>query len=538
MNESAGHRAKSAGSGPSSGSYGDSALDVAIVGAGVAGTFTAWRLKVDRPELSVALFEASPRLGGRLYSQHLPDARGVPIEHGGMRFSRQHRLLAALVEHLGLPTRPFVSVLEGRNPLYLRGVRTSLQGLAHGETVPYALPPELTNQDPAGIIPFGVATFLSSQGLPLTSRVGLLEQLARADYSGRAFADLSFLDFLRQVCTPEMLAYYNDVHGYWVDTHNDVSAAELMKGFLPFISDAETLTLSEGMDSLPRTLGARAADRGCPLHLGCALESIRLEHDREGCPWFEIGMGSSAGRRRHRARALVLALPPNRLRVIDGLLELAPSLAPLLNRVVEIAAIKTHFVYAEPWWRQLGIVAGEGRTDLPLRQCLYMGSADAGQPADGPGWAVLLASYTDSQATEFWRRQQAKGESFDRRRGHPEDRSLGCSAPHFDHLSAMLAELHGRELPDPVWASSCDWNCQPSGVATHAWRSGSDSAELAPRIRQPLPGLPLYITGEAFSQEQGWVNGALRSAEALLRSAFQLPSPPWCPADAPLDPLP
>ena len=43
-------------------------LDVAIVGAGAAGTYLADRLAGARPEWAVTLFERSSRIGGRLRS--------------------------------------------------------------------------------------------------------------------------------------------------------------------------------------------------------------------------------------------------------------------------------------------------------------------------------------------------------------------------------------------------------------------------------------------------------------------------------------
>lgn len=48
-------------------------VDVAVIGGGVAGTYCAWRLATSGPAApSVALFEASERIGGRLWSQAVP----------------------------------------------------------------------------------------------------------------------------------------------------------------------------------------------------------------------------------------------------------------------------------------------------------------------------------------------------------------------------------------------------------------------------------------------------------------------------------
>jgi protoporphyrinogen oxidase len=62
----------------------DGELDVAIVGAGAAGTYLAYRLIQARPDSRIAIFERSSRIGGRLWSVRV-DGLPAPIELGGMR---------------------------------------------------------------------------------------------------------------------------------------------------------------------------------------------------------------------------------------------------------------------------------------------------------------------------------------------------------------------------------------------------------------------------------------------------------------------
>ena len=48
-------------------------LDVAVVGGGVSGAYSAWRLQEAQGAKSkIALFEYSDRIGGRLYSITIP----------------------------------------------------------------------------------------------------------------------------------------------------------------------------------------------------------------------------------------------------------------------------------------------------------------------------------------------------------------------------------------------------------------------------------------------------------------------------------
>ena len=57
----------------------DNILDYAIIGGGITGLYSGWRLLTSNDDnLSVAVFEASNRLGGRLLSVVPPNVPGAP----------------------------------------------------------------------------------------------------------------------------------------------------------------------------------------------------------------------------------------------------------------------------------------------------------------------------------------------------------------------------------------------------------------------------------------------------------------------------
>src|SRR5262245_49630076 len=89
------------------GASNDEVLDVAVVGGGIAGLYSAWRLRsewtgADGPRPDVTLFEGGRRIGGRLLSLTPPGIPGTRVELGGMRFASIHKRLASLVDHFGL----------------------------------------------------------------------------------------------------------------------------------------------------------------------------------------------------------------------------------------------------------------------------------------------------------------------------------------------------------------------------------------------------------------------------------------------------
>ncbi|KAK6026927.1 Cys/Met metabolism PLP-dependent enzyme [Ostertagia ostertagi] len=96
-------------------------LDVAVIGGGCSGAYSAWRLQqAYGKEQSIALFEYSDRIGGRLYTVTMPGLPNVKAEVGGMRYiPTEHKLVADLITHLGLETKDFPMGAPEPRPTWL-----------------------------------------------------------------------------------------------------------------------------------------------------------------------------------------------------------------------------------------------------------------------------------------------------------------------------------------------------------------------------------------------------------------------------------
>ena len=80
-----------------------------------------------------------------------------------------------------------------------------------------------------------------------------------------------------------------------------------------------------------------------------------------------------------------------------------------------------------------------------------------------------------------------------------------------------------------------DWSREPFGAASHVWNPGVASREVRDRLAAfPLEGATnvenVHICGEAYSDYQGFIEGALRSTEEALRRSnlgIGLATPRW-----------
>jgi monoamine oxidase len=75
-------------------------VDVCVVGAGYAGLTAALRLQQNGR--SVAVLEARPRVGGRVWTQSLSD--GSPVDRGGAWLGPTHDAIFALAGEFGVST--------------------------------------------------------------------------------------------------------------------------------------------------------------------------------------------------------------------------------------------------------------------------------------------------------------------------------------------------------------------------------------------------------------------------------------------------
>ena len=98
-------------------------------------------------------------------------------------------------------------------------------------------------------------------------------------------------------------------------------------------------------------------------------------------------------------------------------------------------------------------------------------------------------------------------------------------------IQRQLSSMHNIAVPAPAAAIYHNWVEDPIGAGWYFWNPHVRSWEVAPRIRQPVPGYNVYTCGSCYSENKGWVDGALNTAEMLLESKFGLPRPAWVSAD-------
>ena len=522
-------------------------LDVAIVGGGVSGVYTAYRLLssdlTGTPELAdlaknhggtlrVRVYESSAEIGGRLLSATPPDMPNVTVELGGMRYMSTHTYVKALVENkLHLRTRPF-PVDEPENLMYLRGQRFREQeiqacGTTGGPTLPYGLTWGEQQCDPRSLL--GNALDALIPGLTSMDSATMWKTLKTFKVDGKHIYDYGLWNLVAKTLSYEAYTLARNVGGYDCLTMN-YNAVDTSVASFEFVPGTTFSAFVDGYQEVPLQLQKMAEAKGAEVCTNMRLRSVTTD-DGPG-----VTLTFADGSRVH-AHKVILAMPRRSLELLEQVGPLFDSnnsaVRTLVKSVDGISLFKLFLCYPFPWWEAAGVTQGRSLTDLPIRQCYYWGvdgEQTGGNPANTN--AVALASYDDALNTEFWAgyRNREKHVLFPNQGDSPGMRweEHKASKGMVDEAHRQLMELHGLKwAPPPYAAAFRDWSDDPFGGGVHLWKIHEKSWEVIPKMLQPEPSVPVYVCGEAYSRHQTWVEGALETAEMVLQKKFGLAPPNW-----------
>lgn len=506
---------------------------IAIVGGGVAGSYCAYRLSHASPARSVQLFEASDRIGGRLWSVALDGVAGSPAEIGGMFFGDMQRNVFGLIDQeLKLPYAP---VTWTRRHQYLRGKYLTDDSYSDGAAVPFNLPPREAGKGPVELLLYAIDAIVPNfmdlwpmdRSRPDQTPRATIARLRGIVYDGRNLWDWGFWNLLSAVVSNEgynlLLATLGSSSVF-----RNANAYDAIWTFM-HESSQDFYKITAGYQTLPETLVNRAGPT-CNVHMEHRLFRVERRKNK-----FLLHFETDNGVSTVKADQLILAMPRRSIELIDIDETILDSdvRRNMREAVIPVPACKLFLTFDGPWWDASAIgptlldakEVAAAYTDLPMRQCYYFGAPGPSEPA------LLMATYADDVATSFWAGLRHPTYCQLRSPPTPSRRGLCTSIAMEDAAQRQLSAMHHDcTVPEPSDGLFFDWSDDPYGGAWHAWAPYVKSWEVIAQVRQPNPELDFYVGGEAFAQLQGWVEGALNNAEMVLQR-LGLDRPHWISAD-------
>ena len=508
-------------------------VDVAIIGGGVAGCYSAYRLARSGSFTDVQLFEMSDRIGGRLWS--VPFDAGEPAELGGMFFcDGQKNVLGLVDKELALPKEP-VSFQRGHQ--YLRSKLLLDSTYADfPDSIPYFLDPAEKGLNPQKLLAYTLRKIVPEISTLWPTKKNrtpheTMSYLREFRLKGRPLHDWGFWNLIADVLSNEAYDLLISTLGT-ASTFRNSNASDSIWNILAETSNDNWYRLADGYQELPLTLAKRCAGK-VEFH-----KSHRLVHIKQAGDAMALDFEKAGGEKLSlEARNVILALPRRALQLIryDDALFADTSFYEDLEAVVPIEACKLLLKFPVAWWMstELGTnspdpaVIGAGFTDLPMRQCYYYPKPKNTEAS------LLMATYADDVAASYWSGLVSPKYELHSRSWRVNDEDELCASKAM--VEAALAQLRLMHktvtIPDPIGALFFDWLKDPYGAAWHSWAPYCKSWEVIPRIRKPNSKASIFVCGEAIAQLQGWTEGAINSAEQLLEQYFDLGRPAWVPSD-------
>ncbi|MGQ0670245.1 MAG: flavin monoamine oxidase family protein [Actinomycetota bacterium] len=435
-------------------------VDVAVVGAGLAGLTAAHRLAT--AGASVLVLEARERVGGRTLNE--PTGDGTVVELGGRMVGATQDRIYALAAELGIETFP--SHFEGATIALIGGKRYRYGG-------------EFPRMNPLALADL-------AQTMVRLDRLAARVPVERPWEAPRAkeLDGQTLETWLRRTARTErartvLRFYFHAILG--AETPN----VSLLHALF-YVHSATNLQVLSGVgvgsaqqDRIAG--GSQALSLALAERLGGALElrapvrrvaqsdaSVRVETDR---------LAASA-------RRVVIAVPPTLAARITYDPPLPAERDQLLQRLPQATITAVSAVYEEPFWRREGLSGLAWSPDCPLW------IIDSSPPGGAPG---MLAGFIEGDQA----------------------RSLGREEPEARRKVVLdcLTEYLGPQAGFPTAYYELDWTAEP-------WTRGGQCAlfppgawtQFGPVLREPV-GRIHWAGTETSSVWNGYMDGAVRSGE-------------------------
>jgi hypothetical protein len=382
--------------------------------------------------------------------------------------------------------------------------------------------------------------------------------------TGSLVRDIGYWNLLYDQLGDEGYDYVADGNGYSSNVIN-WSSVDAFQNNNDVGSTTDYMRLAGGYSTLFETLAERITQMakrypGSGIGYGQQLLSLSEPGGSEKtlCNFLNHASGDIYA---VEADQLFLAMPRRALELVaarcePGYMLNDPRVKYALESSIDQPAVKAVLVFGEAWWTSADCryqprlewptpgpqppdaqkVGGPTVTDLPLRMIDYFANNVPGGPGPEGGPYVLLASYDDMSYASFWRELETIGDyqappsTIDQPLTGPT--RLPVDSAFAGILLKQLADVHGIDvdkIPAPLGVFFQDWGQDPFGGGYHGWSSHYDICETMDRVRAPHqkiiedPHRRTYVIGSCYSFDQGWVEGALSTAESVLQEFVGLP---------------
>ena len=437
--------------------------DFVILGGGISGLYTCYRLLQKNPNYKIALFEKNNYWGGRIKTLYKTiNHVDYQMEEGAGRFNDHHKILKALIVELGLE----------KDMIQIGG--------------------EATFHDTNHVFP---SSFDHQNSFTYIDKV--ISKACHEDIS--YLQQYTFVDYAKKILSKEEINFMLQASGYATDLLllNAFDACVMFQYHNR--EDMNYFILKHGLSSLIQKLVEKIKKLGGKKHTHLFLDSMIHEFYFDSYnKLFFIQQNSNKDDKSNgniinnvsviQSKQLICALPKKNLLSFSYF----QKYKYLLNSVHSTSLCRIYAIYKEPWFKKISKII----TNNPLRYVIPINKENG----------LIMISYTNGKEINYWKHMIQNNQLKDKKNNeNKKNKQLKVS------LHKNINQVFQINTKDPIFIKNCYWD-----IGVHLWKSRRNSLELSKKIVQLDQSIPLFIVGESYSISQGWIEGALETSHLCL----------------------
>ena len=458
--------------------------DVVIVGGGIAGLYSAYRLLQKNPNTKLLLIEKQSDLGGRIFTYH---DKTMTVEAGAGRFAKTHTYLWELLRELDLETKAvpisggFSYIPTGNNGRVENGpekeiaeivtaskreTRAYLQSVLFFDYAKRILGAKRANHIVHSFGYYSELVVMNAHDAIVLMQTlendtfyslsgGLSQIIERLEKRIRSYSHVRILvgTKVEQLLLPTK------------HTQNSVRSRDRVQG--------SKKTISTNATKKHRNGGGVRNTRKTSSRFVRHETAVRNEYQ------LVLGDGSSVF-----SRSCIFAVPKQALEKLSAFRPIRPLLR-------YIACGSLCRIYSQFSTENMDLIHKLYETKVTTNNDLRMII-----PIDEKKGIVMI-SYTDNKYADMWHEMEQKEDGI---------RSIDTK------IAELVHDTLNISLPRPLKTKVFYWKC---GVGY--WKVGANSANISKRIIRPFPRHDVYVCGEHYSEKnQQWMEGAFETSEKVI----------------------
>jgi len=293
----------------------------------------------------------------------------------------------------------------------------------------------------------------------------------------------TFIDYAKTILNSEQINFLLDFSGYYGELVYE-NAYDAIRLFEEGISNSlKYYVLKHGFSSVIDKLVCKI-NQTSKIHNQVHNQKLFLNQEllkiKELGNTYVLNINNNI----YQTKYLILALPKPALLKFNYLNIYNPE----LNSVSCKPLCRIYSIFPKPWFQNLE----KSTTNIKLRYIIPINKQTG----------LVMISYTDSKYALYWKKFLNKS-----------NKELNKELLKQLSLLYSTEEMKKLNIKAPIYNSINYWNC---GVGY--WKL--NSITMSKKILKLNKNRNLYIIGENYSQNQGWIEGALESVHELFKKYF------------------